>query len=57
MFDIYVIGCGGIGGFLLQLLPQCLASVMLDTVDEISSSNAGTIKRDLMPGSAVLPPW
>lgn len=50
MFDIYVIGCGGIGGFLLQLLPQCLASVMLDTVDKVSSSNAGIIKQNLMPG-------
>lgn len=37
MFDIYVIGCGGIGGFLLQLLPQCLASVMLDMADKARS--------------------
>lgn len=32
MFDIYVIGCGGVGGFLLQLLPQCLASLWLELI-------------------------
>lgn len=45
MFDIYVIGCGGIGGFLLQLLPQCLASTMLDVTDKISPTKKDEIIR------------
>lgn len=34
MFDVYVVGCGGIGGYLLQLLPQSLVSCMLDLIDD-----------------------
>jgi len=32
MLNIYVIGCGGIGGYLLDLLPQALASASLDAI-------------------------
>lgn len=30
--SLYVVGCGGIGGYLLQLLPQSMACLTLDTV-------------------------
>lgn len=30
MIDIYVIGCGGIGGYLLNLLPQTMACLAVD---------------------------
>lgn len=29
-FEIYVVGCGGIGGFLLNLLPQTMACIAMD---------------------------
>lgn len=31
--DIYVIGCGGIGGYLIERLPMVLASLSLDLLD------------------------
>ena len=34
MLNIYVIGCGGIGGYLLDLLPQALASASLDAIQD-----------------------
>lgn len=34
MLDIYVIGCGGIGGYLLQLLPAALVSCTLDIIQQ-----------------------
>ena len=34
MLNIYVIGCGGIGGYLLELLPQALASASLDAMEK-----------------------
>lgn len=30
--DIFVIGCGGIGGFLLNMLPQTMACIAIDSV-------------------------
>ena len=32
LFDIYVIGCGGIGGFVLETLPQVMACLQLDSL-------------------------
>lgn len=35
MIDIYVIGCGGIGGYLLNLLPQTMACLAVDYSIEV----------------------
>lgn len=34
MLNIYVIGCGGIGGYLVELMPQALCSISLDVLSE-----------------------
>lgn len=39
--DVYVIGCGGIGGFLLNLLPQTMACIALDRVHESYKRDQG----------------
>lgn len=33
MLNVYVIGCGGIGGYLIDKLPMCLASLSLDLLE------------------------
>ena len=38
MYDIYVIGCGGIGGYVLDLLPQVMACLWVDQMDEEDAS-------------------
>lgn len=45
MLNIYVIGCGGIGGYLLDLLPQALASASLDALEE-SGHDISRLLRD-----------
>lgn len=30
MLNVYVIGCGGIGGYLLDMMPKCITSLSLD---------------------------
>lgn len=34
MFNLYVIGCGGIGGYVLDLLPQVMACLWVDNMNE-----------------------
>lgn len=49
MLNIYVIGCGGIGGYLIDMLPMAIASLSLDILQERGRdiqpylSNAGNI--------------
>lgn len=48
MLNIYVIGCGGIGGFLIDLIPMMLSSASLDIVSRYASidnylGNAGNV--------------
>ena len=42
MLNLYVVGCGGIGGYLINLLPMAIASLSLDMLSE-----GGTI--DIQP--------
>lgn len=44
MINIYVIGCGGIGGYLLELLPMCIASINLDVLYPANMGNTQTYK-------------
>ena len=39
MLHIYVVGCGGIGGYLLDKLPMCIASLSLDCETAESRAN------------------
>ena len=34
MLDLYIVGCGGIGGYLIDMLPMCLASLSLDLLEQ-----------------------
>lgn len=49
MLNVYVIGCGGIGGYLIDMLPMAIASLSLDILQERGHniqpylSNAGNI--------------
>ena len=54
--NIYVIGCGGIGGYLCQMLPMSIVSVSLDAIakhiheiikpnDIVLTIGAGTITK------------
>lgn len=53
MLDIYVIGCGGIGGYLLQLLPAALVSCTLDIIQYGYQGKSAQLLRDC--GSVIVP--
>jgi hypothetical protein len=40
MMNLYVIGCGGIGGYLCQMLPMSIVSVSLDAIGKVKDANA-----------------
>ena len=42
MLSLYVIGCGGIGGYLLKLLPETIGSLFLDAFSKTLSEEAFT---------------
>lgn len=44
--NIYVVGCGGIGGALINMLPQTLASLALDNLAYISKESAANTMQD-----------
>lgn len=56
MLRIYVIGCGGIGGFLLNLLPQTLASISLDYAMNIyPPKDIGSLGKELLRTRGIRP--
>lgn len=40
MLNVYVIGCGGIGGYLLDLLPETFGSLFLDSMEQAISGDS-----------------
>jgi len=54
MLDLYVIGCGGIGGYLIERLPMVISSLSLDALAKISSE--ATVTKELeLAGNRALP--
>lgn len=53
MLDIYIIGCGGIGGYLLQLLPAALVSCTLDIIQDGYPGKSAQLLRDC--GNVIVP--
>ena len=45
MLNIYLIGCGGIGGYLVEMLPKCITSLSLDCLE--NSGYHAMVKRVL----------
>ena len=43
--DIFVVGCGGIGGYVLNLLPQTMACLLVDDMTETSPERARAVLR------------
>jgi len=54
MLNIYVIGCGGIGGYLLDLLPETFGSLLLDSMEKGLAESAFTKHLESF-GSEVVP--
>ena len=54
MLNIYVIGCGGIGGYLLDLLPETFGSLLLDSMEKGLSEPSFTKHLESF-GSEVVP--
>ena len=34
MINVYVLGCGGIGGYIIDMLPMAIASLSLDMLEQ-----------------------
>ena len=46
MLNIYVIGCGGIGGYLINMLPMCICSLSLDLMQKVASHKVQDILKN-----------
>lgn len=60
MLNIYVIGCGGIGGYLIDMLPMAISSLSLDMIQQSGRdiekylTNAGNISLPLVVDNLTL---
>ena len=52
MISVYVIGCGGVGGYIIDMLPMAIASVSLDIIQQGKRSITGYLEN---AGQVTLP--